>query len=219
MRFVLPIIAAATLAACSPEVPNSAAGVGFGDYDDYQSQREAELAGAAAQPVTVQPPVATTQTAATQPADNTPVVPSQTAQPAQVVVNTSNPSISDEQDFGAVASRESIESDAARLAAQREQYQVVQPTAVPTRSGSGGPNIVEFALATTNLPGQAIYSRNRLRLSDYNRNCVRYASGDKAQEAFLKAGGPEKDKLNLDPDGDGFACEWDPTPFRNALNR
>lgn len=216
MRFVLPIIAAATLAACSPEVPNSAAGVGFGDYDDYQSQREAELAGAAAQPVTVQPPVATTQTAATQPADNTPVVPTQ---PAQVVVNTSNPSISDEQDFGAVASRESIESDAARLAAQREQYQVVQPTAVPTRSGSGGPNIVEFALATTNLPGQEIYSRNRLRLSDYNRNCVRYASGDKAQEAFLKAGGPEKDKLNLDPDGDGFACEWDPTPFRNALNR
>ena len=216
MRFVLPIIAAATLAACSPEVPNSAAGVGFGDYDDYQRQREAELAGAAAQPVTVQPPVATTQTAATQPADNTPVVPTQ---PAQVVVNTSNPSISDEQDFGAVASRESIESDAARLAAQREQYQVVQPTAVPTRSGSGGPNIVEFALATTNLPGQAIYSRNRLRLSDYNRNCVRYTSGDKAQEAFLKAGGPEKDKLNLDPDGDGFACEWDPTPFRNALNR
>ncbi|KCV80976.1 hypothetical protein ATO10_14279 [Actibacterium atlanticum] len=216
MRFVLPIIAAATLAACSPDVPNSAAGVGFGDYDDYQRQREAELAGAAAQPVTVQPPVATTQTAATQPADNTPVVPTQ---PAQVVVNTSNPSISDEQDFGAVASRESIESDAARLAAQREQYQVVQPTAVPTRSGSGGPNIVEFALATTNLPGQAIYSRNRLRLSDYNRNCVRYTSGDKAQEAFLKAGGPEKDKLNLDPDGDGFACEWDPTPFRNALNR
>lgn len=216
MRFVLPIIAAATLAACSPEVPNSAAGVGFGDYDDYQRQREAELAGAAAQPATVHPPVATTQTAATQPADNTPVVPTQ---PAQVVVNTSNPSISDEQDFGAVASRESIESDAARLAAQREQYQVVQPTAVPTRSGSGGPNIVEFALATTNLPGQAIYSRNRLRLSDYNRNCVRYASGDKAQEAFLKAGGPEKDKLNLDPDGDGFACEWDPTPFRNALNR
>ena len=40
---------------------------------------------------------------------------------------------------------------------------------------------------------------------------------DQAQSAFLDSGGPEKDRKGLDPDGDGFACGWDPTPFRNAV--
>jgi hypothetical protein len=40
---------------------------------------------------------------------------------------------------------------------------------------------------------------------------------DAAQEAFLAAGGPERDRNNLDPDGDGFACWWDPEPFRRAM--
>ncbi|CAN0586593.1 unnamed protein product, partial [Ectocarpus sp. 12 AP-2014] len=39
---------------------------------------------------------------------------------------------------------------------------------------------------------------------------------DQAQIAFLEAGGPEKDRNGMDPDGDGFACNWDPTPFRRA---
>lgn len=215
MRTVLSVAALVALAACSPEVPNSAAGVGFGDYDTYQQQREAELANAARTPATtVLPPETTAAVGATE-----------TTAPAQPVVQpaqreaSSNPGISDEQDFSAVSGRESIESDAARLAAQRQQYQQVETTALPTRSGSGGPNIVEYALSTTNVPGQPVYRRSALRLSDYHRNCVRYTSNDKAQEAFLKAGGPEKDKLNLDPDGDGFACDWDPTPFRAALNR
>ena len=38
--------------------------------------------------------------------------------------------ISDEQDFSAVSSRETIESDKERLARNRAQYQVVQPTAI-----------------------------------------------------------------------------------------
>ena len=38
-----------------------------------------------------------------------------------------------------------------------------------------------------------------------------------AQEEFLRTGGPERDKLGVDPDGDGFACAWDPRPFRTAL--
>jgi hypothetical protein len=33
----------------------------------------------------------------------------------------------------------------------------------------------------------------------------------------LANGGPERDKEGLDPDGDGFACGWDPRPFRSAL--
>jgi hypothetical protein len=29
----------------------------------------------------------------------------------------------------------------------------------------------------------------------------------------LARGGPDKDPRGLDPDGDGFACGWDPAPF------
>jgi hypothetical protein len=35
----------------------------------------------------------------------------------------------------------------------------------------------------------------------------------------LSNGGPERDRLGLDPDGDGFACYWDPTPFRLARKK
>lgn len=129
-----------------------------------------------------------------------------------------NAGISDEQDFAAVSARETIESDAERLARARSQYTVVQPTAVPQRPGGGtGPSIVEFALQTTHAPGTPVYRRNGLRLnSDPLANCGRYASADLAQEDFLTRGGPERDPRGIDPDGDGFACGWDPRPFRAA---
>lgn len=125
--------------------------------------------------------------------------------------------ISDEQDFKAVAARETIESDAERLARQRAQYEVIAPTALPQRSGSTGPSIVEFALSTTNAPGVQMYSRGGLFSRDPLKTCAKYASPDLAQEAFLAKGGPQRDKEGLDPDGDGFACGWDPRPFRSAL--
>ncbi|WP_343116762.1 hypothetical protein [Ostreiculturibacter nitratireducens] len=137
--------------------------------------------------------------------------------PAQVPATApNNLGISDEQNFAAVSSRETIESDKARIAANRAQYQEVAPTPVPARPADIGPSIVEFALATTNLPGQAIYRRSAVALSSHERACAAFASPDLAQEAFLKRGGPERDPKNLDPDGDGFACSWDPRPFRNA---
>lgn len=129
-----------------------------------------------------------------------------------------NAGISDEQDFNAVSARETIESDAERKARNAAQYEVVQPTPLPERPGDTGPNIVEFALTTTNNPGEQIYSRSSIRVSSTAAACARYASADQAQEAFLKAGGPKKDGKGLDPDGDGFACDWDPRPFRTALN-
>jgi hypothetical protein len=125
----------------------------------------------------------------------------------------SNSGISDEQDFAAVSQRETIESDAERLARNRAQYTVIQPTAVPERAG-GAPNIVQFALSTTHAPGTQMYNRSSLRFTDQAAACARYASPDLAQEAFLAAGGPERDRRGLDPDGDGFACGWDPRPFR-----
>lgn len=128
-----------------------------------------------------------------------------------------NPSISDENDFQAVAQRESIESDAERLARNREQYQQVTPTAVPERAGAASPNIASYALATSNPVGARLYSRSGFNLeAKAQRNCGKYPSPDQAQIAFLDSGGPERDRHGLDPDGDGFACAWNPAPFRQA---
>jgi hypothetical protein len=132
---------------------------------------------------------------------------------------TASPGISDEQDFTAVATRESIESDAARRASQAAQYQVVQPTALPTPPANTGPNIVAYALAAPNRVGQPWYSRFIWAGSRYDRNCSRFRSPDEAQQQFLARGGPERDTLGIDPDGDGFACAWDPAPFLAAVGR
>jgi len=129
-----------------------------------------------------------------------------------------NGGISDEQDFNAVAGRETIESDKQRIERNRANYVVIEPTALPERPGASGPNIVEYALSTSNPVGQQAYSRSAIRVTSADAACRRYASADLAQEAFLKAGGPDRDGKGLDPDGDGFACDWDPTPFRAALN-
>jgi len=125
--------------------------------------------------------------------------------------------ISDEQDFDAVAARETIESDRERLAAQREQYVFIPPTALPDTAGVERPIIIDFALRTRHQPGQQRWKRSDIRLQSYARACGRYPAADLAQEDFLKAGGPERDRLGIDPDGDGFACGWDPRPFRLAL--
>lgn len=129
--------------------------------------------------------------------------------------------ISDEQSFEAVANRETIESDAARRAEQAAAYQVVQPTALPQRAGDTGPNIVEYALNAPNKRGQEWYSRFILGTMGgrFERNCASYRSPDEAQRDFLARGGPERDPRGIDPDGDGFACGWDPAPFLAAVGR
>ena len=125
--------------------------------------------------------------------------------------------VSDEQDFDAVKSRESIESDKARIEANRAQYVVIQPGALPTRSGDTGPNIAEYAIATNNPVGVTLYNRPSIYLVNVKAACTKYTSPDLAQQAFLVNGGPQSDRKGLDPDGDGFACDWDPRPFRAAL--
>ncbi len=137
----------------------------------------------------------------------------QTGELAHMGGATTGGGISDEQDFNAVASRETIESDAARIERNRQQYTVIQPTAVPQRTETG-PNIVQYALQTQHNPGTQMYSRSSLRFTDPQAACARYSSADLAQQAFLEAGGPQRDRRGLDPDGDGFACSWDPRPFR-----
>lgn len=125
--------------------------------------------------------------------------------------------ISDEQDFAAVSSRESIESDAARLEGFRANYQQVQPEALPERPAGSTASIVQYALSTSNSVGQSLYQRSALSgTSRAQRNCSRYTSADFAQIAFLESGGPQRDRYGIDPDGDGFACAWDPAPLRAA---
>ncbi|MCK8464303.1 hypothetical protein MUY35_10615 [Aliiroseovarius sp. S1339] len=127
------------------------------------------------------------------------------------------PGISDEQDFSAVASRESIESDAQRLESYQAAYSQADPVAVPERPSDSSVSVVEYALSTNNIVGQSVYSRSALSgTARADRNCARYTSADFAQIAFLEAGGPKRDKLGLDPDGDGFACGWNPASFRTA---
>ncbi|MGP3695834.1 hypothetical protein [Rhodobacter sp. NSM] len=122
--------------------------------------------------------------------------------------------ISDENDFGAVSARRTRESDAALMAQNRANYTVIAPQPVPQRTTSEGPNIVQFAISTSHNPGTKMYKRSALRLSDPGAACAKFASPDLAQQAFLAAGGPDRDRKGLDPDGDGFACGWDPRPFR-----
>ncbi|PSL18122.1 hypothetical protein [Shimia abyssi] len=129
----------------------------------------------------------------------------------------SNPGISDENDFAAVGERRSLEADAAQRERNKANYTLIQPTEVPKRSGNSGPNIVAYALSTNNPRGTRAYQRIGFSsASRYEKNCAKYARADQAQSAFLSRGGPKVDRLGLDPDGDGYACDWDPSPFRKA---
>lgn len=213
------------LAACATPVPDS--GAGFGAYGDFSPAPQqsvvptgpvfsTERLGAAidaadgrATPVApVAPPVVATDDP-NRPRGNAPA----TIQPESGEM-TRTGAISDEQDFDAVAARETIESDAERIARNRAQYVVIQPGALPVRPGESGPNIVAYALATNHPLGVQLYRRSGLRFTDPLVACARYGSSDRAQEAFLDGGGPERDRHGIDPDGDGYACDWDPRPFR-----
>jgi hypothetical protein len=125
--------------------------------------------------------------------------------------------ISDEQEFDAVAQRETIQSDAERIQRNRDQYVQIQPSALPERPADTGPNIVAFALSTTHNVGAQTYRRSGFG-GNPERACAKFASADLAQQAFLERGGPQRDRLGVDPDGDGFACSWDPRPFRAVQN-
>jgi hypothetical protein len=130
------------------------------------------------------------------------------------VIERAGTALSEEQDFAAVSARETIESDAARLERQRATYAQVAPPPMPAPVAGTGPDIVRYALATSHPVGQQLYRRPFGSEARASRACRRYAGADLAQRAFLAAGGPERDRMGLDPDGDGFVCGWNPAPFR-----
>lgn len=244
MRSTVMIVAVLGMAACTPVVPDSGAGVGFQDYNSYQqtppvaaaptggfSPAAAAAAIDAAEgkaplsAITPAPaPVAAAPAGETRgivigsgqrPRGNAPAGIQETTSEMTGVAGSA--AVSDENDFAAVSARETIESDKARIERNRAQYQVDQPGALPQRTGGSEPNIVQYALSTSHAKGTQMYKRGGIHLTGYGAACAKYPSPDLAQEAFLAAGGPERDRLNVDPDGDGFACAWDPTPFRTAL--
>ncbi len=274
MRVSLTILAAISLAACSPSVPDSGQGVGFDDYDTYLNARaggagqpavpeslilpppaqlqpiapstafstssaaaaidnatgaapqQGQIIGTAvpqaplqpiiAQPVLEQPvfvppaPLANGELAAVRPRGNAPAGITETVQEMTAVPG----GVSDEQDFEAVAARETIESDKARIEQNRAKYQIDQPGALPQRTASTGTNIVEYALATQHPLGVKLFRRSPFKANKAAAACASQPTEDAAQEAFLTAGGPDRDRLGLDPDGDGYACGWDPNTYR-----
>lgn len=127
---------------------------------------------------------------------------------------TDTAGVSNEQDFDAVSASRTIEGDKAQIERNKAQYKIDQPTSVPERTGAVGPSIVEYALATQHPVGVKLFRRSPFRFKNPQTACSAYDTDDSAQEAFLAAGGPDRDRLGLDPDGDGFACGWDPTPYR-----
>ncbi len=223
MRYLLLGVAALALSNCAPTGP--------GSYDDYAARRDAQLSsnaqsvpapsdvqsstlgGSGSSAVDAARDALAREEAAEANSGVVPVNAAPANPPPQVVSNSAG--ISEENSFEAVSEERDIEDDAAMIERNRAQYQVITPTSLPTRPGTNEPNIVQYALQTSNPVGTQLYSRSRFRAqTKYERSCGQFTSDDLAQEAFLADGGPERDRQGMDPDGDGYACQWDPTPYR-----
>lgn len=218
MRLIFCGCALLAVAACSPPVPDSGAGVGFDNPNlrpgGAQTYVPAIPEAQAVSSETLATLDATAPSAATTDGTGRTVVEASPSNPQPLQLE--NAGLSDEENFESVGSRRTIEDDARRREAIASQYQVIEPTALPSRENAG-PNIVQYALSTSNPVGVQQYQRLGLNArAKFEKNCAKYASDDQAQIDFLTRGGPQKDRLGLDPDGDGYACAWDPTPFRAA---
>lgn len=237
MKHLLLAVAVLPLAACVEPSAQMQRGVGFGNYELYQ-QQQAYMARARATATVPQPvsevPV---QTAAVAPVGTPPAV---VAAPlpapgqggdigVQTLAALGAPAQAPAQPPAAPIPAAPVEIAAAPMSALNPQAlssggtealavpaAVAGPATVQAPVASSGGNVVAFALNTTHPVGQKVYRRaNPFGAAMASRACARYPSPGLAQEAFLSRGGPERDALGLDPDGDGYACGWDPSPFRN----
>ena len=247
MRPTRPLLALGALTlivACAPPIPDSATrGAGFDTPAQLAQRREAQLTGRAplqpgfdggspiSAPYALGPgmgaptPVAPMSEAEalaqqTRAALGQPMAPAPlpVATGAAIALDRDNPSISREQDFAAVSAQRDIAADAERLRIARQQYQLVPPTQLE-RPDSTGPNIFAYALGPARPKGtRGAFGRGLgASANRASAKCGTYTSDDTAQEAFLAAGGPARDRLGLDPDGDGNACGWDPAVVRRLV--
>lgn len=239
MRLGLAVACALALAACNPEIPDSAAGVGFGNYNSYASDRyELQRAARNAQ-LTASVPTGSPEDTGAPPAIAAPGEPlnAMAAPLAPAPISVSAPIATAPQTVSAadlaaagIGGGAIIMPAAAPEAAIRREPQAVATAATPTpprpvqegvpaRPADTGPDIVAYALNTTHSVGQPIYRRTLASKSRAARRCDGYSSNDMAQLAFLESGGPQRDRHGIDPDGDGYACGWDPGLYRRAVGR
>jgi hypothetical protein len=202
------------LAACSQTIPND--GPEYFDSitpDPASLERKAQedrLLQAEGLAVTVRPPAEGTVSS-----DATVMPANRSAETNTVPL--SDGTISNSQDFQTAKANDTIASDAAKLQQLKDNYQIIQPGAAPVRVSDI--NLAKYALAQTNPVGQKTYNRFSVGGAKAKRKCERYISADEAQLDFLKSGGPEKDRNGIDPDGDGYACNWSPDVFRAMIGQ
>ena len=94
----------------------------------------------------------------------------------------------------------------------REKRIVIEPGDIPDIIATV--NIATYARSTNNPIGKRVFKRNYIKTNNDPNNCARFIVKDDSQRYFLANGGPELDPLKLDPDGDGYACFWNPESFR-----
>ena len=225
------VLVGLTLAACEPSVPNSAAGVGFGDYQSYMKEREAALQGAPVSATTLPPAghstapyantaayghSATLDAAAAKTTQGTigadAIAALRATAPSSPGPAPVNPATGEYVGVNGQPRAPGLPMDA------MSHYDGTRaaPVTDMTAAGAAGPNLAAYALSATNTLGQKVYERNGFKMTSTEKACGKFVSTDLAQRAFLEKGGPVKDPGNLDPDGDGFACAWDPRPFQAA---
>ena len=74
-------------------------------------------------------------------------------------------------------------------------------------------NLAVFARSVSNKLGEKIHYRNFIS-SGAASGCKKFSNKNAAQIFFLENGGPKNDFHNIDVDGDGFACKWNPEIYR-----
>ena len=94
----------------------------------------------------------------------------------------------------------------------REKRIIIEPGDIPDIIATV--NIAAYARSTKNPIGKRVFKRNYIKSNSDPNNCARFKVKDDAQRYFLANGGPMLDPLKLDPDGDGYACFWNPKSFR-----
>ena len=98
----------------------------------------------------------------------------------------------------------------------RQKRTVVKPEEIEDLTKKLVINLALYARQTSNAVGKKIYNRVLVKKEKLDP-CLRFVSTEDAQRFFLEKGGPQKDFWNLDPDGDGFACKWNPEHYRKLL--
>ena len=222
MRYSFGVLILTTgLAACSTQAPNDG-----GEYWDNITPIPTAIGTAPAntqqadldtQPQTVRPPADTPTPVNQQKVASNEETVTVDLKKKEKIEPDGDGSISNSQNFEVVKSKESIESDAEKLERLKNNYEIVEPGAAPVRDSRI--NLAKFALSQTNPVGQKAYSRNPLKGRKAAEKCASFGSADEAQTDFLKRGGPQRDSLGIDPDGDGYACRWSPAVYRSLIGQ